>query len=51
MSILDEFDSFHLNNPGRNLPLDLFMRYFFLNHKADYDSEARGQIVDMVYTL
>lgn len=27
------------------------MRYFFLNNKKDFDSEARNQIVDLVYTL
>ena len=51
IKLLNEYDTFHATNPGRNLPLDLFMRYFFLDHKADFDNKARNQIVDVVYTM
>lgn len=51
LELLNNYDQTHIENPGRNIPLDLFMRYYFLKHKADYDSEARNQIVDLVYTL
>lgn len=49
--MLDQFDNFHINNPGRNMPMDIFLRYFFLDKKAEYDSDARNQIVDIAYAL
>ena len=51
LNILDEFDNFHINNIGRNIPLDIFMRYHFLKHKNEFNSEARTQMVENVYTL
>ena len=51
LALLDKFDTEHINDPGRNIPLDIFMRYYFLDHKKDFDSDARRQIVEMVYTL
>ena len=51
MDLLNEYDTFHSTNPGRNLPLDLFMRYHFLKHKNEFDDDARSQIVDNVYTM
>lgn len=51
VTILNEFDGMHINEPGRNVPLDLFLRYYFLRHKREFDSAARFQIVDMIYTL
>jgi hypothetical protein len=41
LAILNDFDSFHINNPGRNLPMDLFLRYYFLDHKKEFDADAR----------
>lgn len=41
LTLLDKFDDTHINDPGRNIPLDIFMRYHFLDHKAEFDSEAR----------
>ena len=38
-------------NPGRNMTMDIFLRYFFLDHKKDFDADGRTQIVDNVYTL
>ena len=38
-----------MNNPGKNMPLDLYLRYFFLNHKKKIDSIDREAIVDYVY--
>lgn len=51
LQILDKFDEEHLSNPGRNIPLDLFLRYFFLNEKSKVDSLDREAIVDYVYHL
>lgn len=51
LTVLDEYDGFHLNNPGRNMPLDLFMRFHFLKHKNEFGAEARTQMVEMIYTL
>lgn len=51
LEILNGFEDFHITNPGRNLPMDLFLRYHFLGHKKDYDNQARGEIVDYVYSL
>lgn len=51
LGILDEFDDLHKNDPTRNVPLDIFLRFYFLRHKNVFDSAARAQLVDMVYTL
>ena len=51
MQILDKFDQEHINNPGRNIPLDLYLRYFFLREKSQLDSLDREAIVDYVYHL
>jgi hypothetical protein len=51
LKILNDYDSFHETNVDRNVPLDLYLRYFFLDHKKDFDDDARGQISDMVYFL
>ena len=51
MKILDQFDQEHINNPGRNFPLDLYLRYFFLNEKTKVDSLDREAIVDYVHHL
>ena len=51
LELLNSFETEHTSQPGRNISLDIFMRYFFLRNKAVYDSEARNQIVDLTYTL
>eukprot|EP00347_Sterkiella_histriomuscorum_P019483 403341461 len=51
LRILDTFDQEHINNPGRNIPLDLYLRYFFLNEKKKVDGFDRESIVDYVYNL
>jgi hypothetical protein len=51
LQILDKFDQEHINNPGRNIPLDLYLRYFFLNEKSKVDSLDREAIVDYVHHL
>ena len=51
LEILTEYDNFHSVNPGRNMPLDLYLRYHFLKHKNEFDADARSQIVDNIYTL
>lgn len=51
IKVLEEFDLIHKNEPGRNIPLDLHLRYFFLNNKNVFDNESRTQIVDVVYIL
>lgn len=51
LKILDSFDEEHINNPGRNIPLDLYLRYFFLKEKRKIDSIDREAIVDYVYYL
>ena len=51
LAVLDQYDTTHIEDPGRNIPLDIFMRYYFLDHKKDFDAAARRQIVQMVYTL
>ena len=33
------------------MPLDLYMRYYFLKHKKNIDSIDREAIVDFVYYL
>ena len=43
-----------MTNPGRNVPLDLFLRYFFLREKKQHDpvdSVDREAVVDYVYYL
>lgn len=42
LSILQEFDSFHINEPGRNMPMDLWLRFHFLKHKKEVDADARN---------
>ena len=51
MQILTQFEQEHINNPGRNIPLDLYLRYFFLNEKTKVDSLDREAIVEYVYHL
>ena len=51
LDILETFDTTHINEPGRNIPMDLFLRHFFLNHKKDYDADARTQIAELTYTM
>ena len=34
-----------------NVPLDLFLRYYFLDHKKDYETEDRAAIVQHVYAM
>jgi hypothetical protein len=51
LDILTKYDEQHINEPGRNIPIDIFLRYYFLQHKADFDSDARNQMVELVYTL
>lgn len=51
LDILHSFDDAHINQPGRNIPLDLYLRYFFLNLKSRVDSLDREAIVDYVYHL
>ena len=41
LEILTEYDNFHSVNPGRNMPLDLYLRYHFLKHKNEFDADAR----------
>ena len=51
LSLLNGFDDFHINEPNRNLPMDMYLRFHFLKHKKDFNTAARTQIVDYVYTL
>ena len=51
LNILDEYDQFHAANIDRNMPLDMYLRYYFLKHKKDFRDDARTQITDMVYFL
>lgn len=51
LQILDQFEQEHINSPGRNIPLDLYLRYFFLNEKSKVDSLDREAIVEYVYQL
>lgn len=51
LQILDSFELEHTNNPGRNVPLDLFLRYFFLNEKKQVDSLDREAIVEYVHYM
>ena len=30
LKLLDTYEETHVNQPGRNISLDIFMRYFFL---------------------
>ena len=51
LSLLNGFDDFHINEPGRNLPMDMYLRFHFLKQKKDFNTAARTQIVDYVYTM
>ena len=51
LQILEGFDNQHIASPERNIPMDIFLRYYFLDHKNEFDNEARNQIVEIVYTL
>ena len=51
LEVLNSYDEIHVTSPGRNIPLDLFLRYYFLKNKNEYDAEGRTQMVEMVYTL
>ena len=50
ISILESFEKKHLLEPERNIPLDLFIRYYFLDNKSVAASD-RAHIVDYVYAL
>ena len=50
ISILESFEREHLINPEKNIPLDLFMRYYFLDNKA-VSPPDRADIVEYVYSL
>jgi 16S rRNA (cytosine967-C5)-methyltransferase len=51
LEILDNYETAHITEPHRNIPLDLFMRYYFLERKKDFDNEARTQIFELTNTL
>jgi hypothetical protein len=51
LDVLEGFDKFHIENIGRNIPLDIFMRYHFLKHKNEFNAEARTQMVENIYAL
>jgi hypothetical protein len=51
LEVLENYDNMHINEPSRNVPLDIFLRYFFLQHKNEYDASSRTQIVELVYTM
>ena len=51
LEIVNGFENFHVVNPGRNMTMDIHLRYYFLDHKKDFDADGRTQIVDNVYTL
>lgn len=50
ISILENFEKKHLLEPERNIPLDLFLRFYFLDNKH-VEASDRSQIVDYVYSL
>ncbi|CAI2371994.1 unnamed protein product [Moneuplotes crassus] len=50
ISILEAFEKDNQVNPGKNTPLDLFLRYYFLDNKMVSPSD-RAAIVDYVYRL
>jgi len=47
---LDDYERKHLLEPERNIPLDIFLRYYFLDNKHIYPLD-RASIVDYAYTL
>jgi hypothetical protein len=55
INILESFERTHLVQPERNIPLDLFLRYYFLERKSEtkgeLSAEDRAQIVEYVYSL
>lgn len=51
LDILTKFDEEHTNNPGKNLTLDLYLRFYFLQYKKLLDATEREAIVDYVYYL
>lgn len=51
IDILNKFDEEHTNNPGKNMTLDLYLRYYFLQYKKTLEKEDREAIVDYVYYL
>ena len=50
IALLESFEKKHLLEPERNIPLDLFIRYYFLDNKSVAPSD-RAHIVDYVYAL
>jgi len=50
LEILDGYDTEHMNNPNRSIPLDFYLRYHFLKNKQ-LGSTDRDAIVDYVFTL
>jgi len=49
--ILESYEQKHISEPHRNVPMDSFLRFYFLDHKKEVDSLDREKIVDHVYTL
>jgi hypothetical protein len=49
--VLDEYDTKHEVEPGRNIHFDLFLRYYFLEEKANINSLDREAIVEYAYAL
>jgi len=50
IEILENFERENVLNPEKNLPLDLFIRYYFLDNKI-ISPPDRAKIVDYVYSL
>lgn len=48
---MEGYETEHRNNPERNIPLDIFLRYYFLDNKRGLETFHRGQIVDFVYLM
>ena len=41
LEIVNSFENFHVVNPGRNMTMDIHLRYYFLDHKKDFDADGR----------
>lgn len=37
IELVDEYESAHRNDPTRNIPIDIFLRYWFLKRKNVFD--------------
>ena len=37
IDVVDEYDSVHINDPTRNIPMDVFLRFWFLKRKNLFD--------------